>query len=140
MYCPNCRLPASPPPPHVTLGRPIDHRLTDTFGCRWRAAHSHGQHRATARRPSEAGALRACRLPIAQRAMTGTGLRAMSRQISGNDCSALACDIPLVMRLFFRQSCGVHASVHDAVMRCPSRGQTGIRRVNSSLHPGGVSV
>jgi len=33
-------------------------------GCRWQAAHSHGQHRATARPSSAAGAGRACRLPL----------------------------------------------------------------------------
>ncbi len=109
-------------------------------GCRWRAMQSHGQHGADALVRSEAGALRACRLPIQQRAMTGTGLQAMSRQISGEDCSAAAYNLPSVIRLFVRQPRGVRASVHDVATCCPPSDPTGIRRAISSPHLGGVSV
>lgn len=60
-------------------------RRIEASGCQWRAPRSHGQQRATAYLWSEPGALRACRLPIPQRAMTGTGLRAMSQRVSGGD-------------------------------------------------------
>jgi len=118
-------------------------RCPDRFplsGCRWRAMQSHGQHGADALVRSEAGALRAYRLPIQQRAMTGTGLQAMSRQISGEDCSAAVYNLPSVIRLFVRQPRGVRASGHDAATCCPPSDPTGIRRAISSPHPGGVSV
>jgi len=118
-------------------------RCPDRFplsGCRWRAMQSHGQHGADALVRSKAGALRACRLPIQQRAMTGTGLQAMSRQISGEDCSAAVYNLPSVIRLFVRQPRGVRASGHDAATCCPPSDPTGIRRAISSPHPGGVSV
>ena len=52
------------------------------------AARSHGQHCETAHPPSAAGALRACRLPIQQRAMTETGLQAVKPQMGGEDSIA----------------------------------------------------
>ena len=88
-------------------------------GCRWRAAHRQGQHRATAHPPREASALRACRLPIQQRATTGTGLQAVHRRVSGEDWSAVTCNGQSVARLFFRQPRGVQSSVRDAITRCP---------------------
>ena len=121
-------------------GAPIDHRLTGTFGCRWRATHSHGRQRAIACLWSEAGALRACRLPIQQDAMTGTGLQATKRRVSGEDCSAAACNLPSAIRLFFRQPRGVRSSVRDVATRCSLSGQSGSHRAASSSRRGGVGV
>jgi hypothetical protein len=109
-------------------------------GCRWRAMQSHGQHGGDALVRSEAGALRACRLPIQQRAMTGTGLQAMNRRVSGEDCSAAACNMPSAIRLFFRQSSGVRSSVRGVATRYSPIRQSGSHRTASSPPGGGVSV
>jgi len=140
LYCEKCRLPASPPALHAPLRRPIDHRLTGTFGCRWRATHSHGRQRAIACLWSEAGALRACRLPIQQDAMTGTGLQAMKRRVSGEDCSAAARNLPSAIRFFFRQPRGVRSSVRDVATRCSLSRHSGNHRAASSSRRGGVGV
>jgi hypothetical protein len=109
-----------------------------TVGCFWlsvassagppaHAARSHGQRHVTACSPSAAGALRACRLPIQQRAMTGTGLQAINPQVSGEDGSAVACNAPSVIRVFVRQPRGVRSSVRDVAPRYSASRQTGSR-------------
>jgi hypothetical protein len=124
---------------HPFMWWPVERRLPIISGCRWRAARGHKPKHAQLRTAtgdctpsSAAGALRACRLPIEQRAMTGTGLQVFNKQMRRQDCSAAALNVPSDLARRHRRP-GVCRRAFQPAACAQVHGSVAVRRQAASI-------